>query len=132
MKREDAIDYFIVPDRQVAIHERLNDWARWVRVRPTGWQVAPMFRQYRSKAWQWEAPELRVSVNVPEAIAMEKAVSLLPEKHREAIRWAYVWQSGPVAMARRLAVTKEGLLDLIQSARSMLINRSGGGSTTKL
>jgi hypothetical protein len=75
-----------------------------------------MFRQYRSKSWQWHTPELRAAVNIPEAVAMEKAVSLLPEKHREAIRWCYVFAGGPVAiMARRLAVTKEGLMELIHS-----------------
>jgi DNA-directed RNA polymerase specialized sigma24 family protein len=124
VKRDDAIDYFLVPDRQLGIHGRLEDWARWVRVRPSGWQVAPMFRQYRSKSWQWHTPELRAAVNIPEAVAMEKAVSLLPEKHREAIRWCYVFGGGPVVMARRLAVTKEGLMELIHAGRCMLMNRS--------
>ena len=123
MRREDHVDYFLVPDGQLAIHERLEAWARWVRVRPSGWQVAPMFRQYRSKAWQWERPEPRPSVNIPEAVAMEKAVSLLPEKHREAIRWSYVFSGNPVGMARRLAVSKQGLLELVQAGRTMLTNR---------
>jgi len=123
MKREDHVDYFLVPDGQLGIHERLENWSRWVRVRPHGWQVAPMFRQYRSKAWQWERPEPKASLNLQEAVAMEKAVSLLPEKHREAIRWNYVFAGSPVAMAKRLGVSKQGLLDLIQSGRTMLVNR---------
>jgi DNA-directed RNA polymerase specialized sigma24 family protein len=124
MRRDDHIDYFIVPDGQLAIHERLEQWARWVKVRPHGWQVAPMFRQYRSKAWQWERPEPRPTVNIQEAVEMEKAVSLLPEKHREAVRWCYVFSGSPVAMARRLGVNKQGLLDLINVGRAMLVNRS--------
>lgn len=123
MRRDDSVDFFLVSDAQLGVHARLEQWARWVRVRPHGWQVTPMFRQYRSKAWQWERPEPRASINLQEAVAMEKAVSQLPEKHRDAIRWCYVFGGGPGAMARHLAVTKQGLLDLIQSGRTMLINR---------
>lgn len=126
MKREDHVDYFLVSDAHLGIHERLESWARWVRVRPHGWQVAPMFRQYRSKAFQWHTPELRPVTNVPEAVEMEKAVSLLPEKNREAIRFCYVFAGSPVATARRLGVSKQGLLDLIQSGRTMLVNRTSG------
>lgn len=124
MRRDDHVDYFLVRDEHLAIHERLEAWSRWVRVRPVGWQVAPMFRQYRSKAWQWEMPVVRESVNVPEAVEMEKAVSLLPEKHRDAIRWCYVFPGGPLAMAKRLGVNKQGLLDLLHVGRTMLKNRT--------
>ena len=82
-----------------------------------------MFRQYRSHAWQWERPTVRDAVNVPEAVEMEKAVSQLPEKHRTAIRWSYVFPGSPLKMARELAVSKEGLLLLEQQGRTMLVNR---------
>ena len=121
--RRDDIDFHAVPDTQLAIHQRLLDWARWVRVRPHGWQTAPMFRQYRSHAWQWERPTVTSQVNIPDALEIEKAVSLLPEKHRDAIRWHYVWCSGPVAMAKRLGVSKQGLADLVRVGRVMLQNR---------
>jgi DNA-directed RNA polymerase specialized sigma24 family protein len=124
MKREDHVDYFLVADAHLAIHARLEAWASWVRVRPQGWQVAPMFRQYRSKAFQWHAPELKPQINIPEAVEMEKAVSLLPEKHREAIRFCYVFPGSPVVVAKRLGVSKQGLMDLIGQGRTMLKNRS--------
>lgn len=123
MRRDDHIDFFLVPDGQLAIHEELENWARWVRVRPHGWQVSPMFRLYRSKAWQWERPEPRIVADIPKAVEMEKAVSLLPSKHRQAVRWAYVFCGGPVRMARTLAVSKQGLADLIREGRAMLANR---------
>jgi hypothetical protein len=125
MKRDDHVDYFLVPDGQLAIHEKLEQWARWVKPRAHGWHVQPMFRQYRSHAWQWERPEVRAAINMPEAVDMERLVAGLPEKNREAIRWAYVWRGNPVGMARRLAVNKQGLLDLIHAGRVMLTNRSG-------
>lgn len=122
MKRDDFVDFFAVDDRHLDIHARLEAWSRWVRVRPHGWQVAPMFRQYRSKAWQWEMPDVKAQVNIPDAVEMEKAVSQLPEKHREAIRFAYVWCDSPISTARRLRVTKAGLLELIHAGRAMLNN----------
>jgi DNA-directed RNA polymerase specialized sigma24 family protein len=124
MRREEMVDYFVVRDDHLEIHERLNQWARWVRVRPHGWQVAPMFRQYRSKAWQWERPEPKPQTNIPEAVEMEKAVSSLPEKHRTAIRWVYVVCDGPGRVARELGVSKQGLMDLIDAGRTMLRNRA--------
>jgi DNA-directed RNA polymerase specialized sigma24 family protein len=55
---------------------------------------------------------------------MERAVSNLPDKHRVAIRWAYVhtWKP-PMLVARRLAVSPATLQDLIHDGRSMLNNR---------
>jgi DNA-directed RNA polymerase specialized sigma24 family protein len=123
MRRDDFVDFFIVDDGHLAIHARLEEWARWVRVRPHGWQVSPMFRQYRSHAWQWERPEVRQEVNIPQAVEMEKAVSHLPEKHRAAIRWCYVFTGHPSRMARELGVSKQGLSDLIAAGRTMLMNR---------
>jgi len=122
MKR-DLPDFFYVSNEHLAVHARLEAWANWVRVRPHGWQVTPMFKQYRSKAWQWERPEPKPTLNIPEAVEMEKAVSLLPEKHRTAIRWNYVFGGSPVGIARDLAVTKERLLELVNEGRSMLRNR---------
>ena len=123
MKRDDFVDFFEVHDRHLSIHSRLEEWARWVRVRPHGWQIQPMFRHYRSKAWQWERPEPKASINIAEAIETEKAVSLLPQKHREAIRWVYVACGNPGMMAKRLAVSKSALLTLVHEGRTMLQNR---------
>lgn len=126
MGRDDLVDFFELRDEHIAIHRRLESWARWVRIRPHGWQMQPMFRQFRSNWRQWHSPQVRSAVNIPEAVEMEKAVSLLPEKHREAIRWAYIWCDGPMATARRLGVSKQGLLDLIHQGRTMLRNRVCG------
>ena len=123
MNNEVCIDYSHVPERHTAIHARLENWARWVRVRPHGWQVAPMFRLYQSKSRQWEAPVIQNPVDTLDAVVVEKAVSALPEKHRAAIRWSYVHAGNPVAMARRLGVSKQGLADLVDAGRTMLKNR---------
>lgn len=124
MRRDEYIDFFHVEPSQLAVHDALCNWARWVRVRPHGWQVSPMFRQYRSHAWQWERPSVPDPVNIPEAVAMEKAISGLPEKERFAIRWSYCFQGHPAAAARHLAVSKQGLAELVTAGRMMLRNRA--------
>ena len=127
MRVTEIVDYNRVQDRHQAIHARLENWRRWVIVRPHGWQVAPMFRMYQSKSRQWEAsPHIGTPVDAIDAALMEKAVYALPEKHREAVRWWYVYRRDPVAMARNLGVSKQGLADLVDSGRTMLKNRIGG------
>lgn len=127
MRRDDWVDFHAVPDGQLAIHQALENWSRWVRVRPHGWQVSPMFRLYRpanpTEGW-WDRRDPKPMTNVPDAVEMEKAVSALPVKHRDAARWSYVFPGNPAAMARRLGVNLEGLRDLVIDARSMLKNRN--------
>ena len=125
MRVQETVDYCHIPAHHEAIHERLMNWERWVRVRPQGWFTHPMFRMYQSKARQWEAPVIQNPVNTIDAALIEKAVYALPDKHREAVRWWYVYRRDPVAMARRLGVSKQGLADLVDAGRTMLQNRIG-------
>ena len=123
MRVTETVDYSHVQDRHQVIHERLENWRLWVTFRPNGWQVAPMFRMYHSKARQWHAPVIQTPVDTLDAVLVEKAVAALPEKHRAAVRWSYVHCGNPVAMARALAVSKQGLADLVGDGRTMLQNR---------
>jgi len=117
-----GFDY--VPERQYQIDTRLTHWARWVRVNPQAWRTTPMFRGYRSHAWQWERPEPQIQINTLDAHETERAVCSLPEKHRRAIQWCYVFAYiPPNAIRRELAVTRDGLMQLIIDGRDMLKNR---------
>lgn len=125
MRVQEMVDYNHVQAHHEAIHERLMNWERWVRVRPHGWFTHPMFKNFRASK-QWEAsPHIGTPVDTLDAALMEKAVSALPEKHRAAVRWSYVHCGNPVAMARSLAVSKQGLADLVDAGRTMLQNRIG-------
>ena len=117
-----AVDYSRVPERQAEIHERLEAWARWVRVKPQAWMVQPMFRLYRSKP-QWEMPELHEPINTLEAVDTEKQVARLPDKHRQAIRWCYHFKTNPLQAAKKIGVSREDLARLIDDGRDMLKNR---------
>jgi DNA-directed RNA polymerase specialized sigma24 family protein len=123
MRRDEHVDFFLVRDDHLAIHRRLEEWARWVRVRPHGWQVAPMFRQFRSNWRQWHEPVVHAQTNVPDALEIERIISVLPEKHRTALRWSYCFPGNPAAMARKLAVNLQGLRELVEQGRSMVRNR---------
>ena len=126
MRTQICIDYNHIAAHHEAIHARLENWSRWVRVRPHGWFTHPMFRNFRASK-QWEAsPHISTPVDTLDAALMEKAVYALPEKHRDAVRWWYVYRRDPVAMARNLGVSKQGLADLVEAGRTMLKNRIGG------
>jgi hypothetical protein len=122
MKRD--CDFSRVEPRHDAINLRLEHWARWVTVKPRPWKSQPMFRLYKPPP-QWEPRELRVELNTIECHEVEKVVSYwLPEKNRDALRWAYVFPFISDSKIRReLAVTREGLQELIDNGRTMVANR---------
>lgn len=121
MSRKQTIDFARVEDHQIPIHERLRNWARWVAVMPQS-QVHPMFRQYRSHAWQWHTPEHRETCDLLDAQWLEKQVAKLPVDHREAVRWAYVYRCTPATAARSLKLSYEGLYRYLRDGRQMLLN----------
>lgn len=118
-------DFTHIHTRHDSIHARLEAWGRWVRVTPKEWGTQPMFRGYQSKARHWEiSPAIHVPINTLETLAVERAVALLPEQHRDALRWFYVfgWIHPGVVM-RRMNVNGSQLLDLLHEGRDMLGNR---------
>lgn len=116
-----SVDFHTVEPAHAAIHERLENWARWCYGNG-GRSVAPMFRLYRSTD-QWVAPPSMGIVDSLDAQRVQKGVSGLPEGHRKAVSWCYVIRCSPKRIARDLAVSMDGLALLIRDGRSMLVNR---------
>lgn len=117
------IDYHRIDPEHVAIHYRLENWARWVRVSPPMWTAtSPMFRQYQSPATVKRERETVVPVDAKQAWMTEKAVSLLPGPQRTAIRWAYVSRKGPHTATKPLRCTKEQLAVYLRQGRAILLN----------
>ena len=116
------IDFHQVEAKHSDIHAELENWARWVKPTMQTW-ISPMFKQYRSKAWQWHAPEHKDVIRSLDAMKMEKAVYHLPEKNRAAVRWAYVYRCTPSVPMRSLGVSNDGLMMLLRDGRQMLKNR---------
>ena len=122
MRVTETVDYNHIKPEHEAIHARLVNWARWLRPRLSGWHTHPMWRNSRTSR-QWEvSPDISAPVNALDALAIERTVAQMPVKHRDALRWYYVRQGSPVEMARQLGLSKQGLADIVLSARAMLIN----------
>lgn len=125
MKTNMHVNYHEILPEHEAIHMRLMNWKRWLRAGGSSWTTHPMWRHLKEKEEQ-EARERGEYVSPPDgfdAHLIEKAVADLPEKHRFAIRWWYVFSGNPVKAARMAAVSKERLAELVKEGRTMLVNR---------
>lgn len=118
------IDLNHIPERHDTIHARLEEWSRWVRVKPQAWAMQPMFRLYKApKQWEHDA-YIPLTIDTLAAHEIEQVLRALPDKHRDALRWAYVFAYIPINKVRRsLGVTLEDLHHLLDSGRDMLNNR---------
>ncbi len=109
--------------RHEAINLRLEHWAFWVRVRPQAWKMQPMWRNYRAPR-QYEIVGIKTEVNPLECHEIERAVSMLPDKIRTAIRWSYVYPGiHPNMLQRHIGVTRNELGKMLDDGRDMLKNR---------
>ena len=115
-------DFFSVDPKHRDIDKRLDNWSRWVKVRPASF-TQPMFKGFRSSE-VWAHNEISVPIDSLDGAKIETMVSALPVKHRDAIRWAYVYRIQPWRFCRSMGITQSVLADLIHDARQMLVNRS--------
>lgn len=120
MKR-DSIDFHRVPETQWPIHGRLLNWAQWCR--SSGHRnVHPMFRGYRSSD-QWSGHVVGDPVDSADAVRVQKVFVGLPELHRHALQWFYVYPVAPRRMAQALGLTLDGLAQCVIDGRTMMKNR---------
>ncbi len=124
MKR-DAVDFQVVPIHQDAMHLRLENWGRWSN--PPGLpDIAPGFDRVKSDEFDPDkesTSSLRSPVDVRDAIKIQSAMHFMPIKHRQALAWYYVTPSAPIKACRRIGCTAAGLVELVDDARQILINR---------
>jgi hypothetical protein len=123
MKRN-YVDFFEISEAHSKVHELLENWARYVSVNgPRAWATHPMWLNYRSNAWQWHRPEIKTPVDAIGAVKIDKLVTALPDKNRDALRWCYIFRTNPAGMAKKLAVTSGGLMLLVVDGRTMVKNK---------
>ena len=115
-------DFFSVDPKHRQIDTRLDNWSRWVQVRPSSF-VQPMFKGVRSSE-VFGHNEISVPINSLDAASMEKQVSALPVRNRDAIRWAYVYRIQPWRFCRNMGINQTQLAELIHDGRQMLVNRA--------
>lgn len=115
-------DFHYVAPEQKAIDARLDNWSRYVQVKPQAW-VSPIWMLGKSNGRQWEEPQYRPACDTLDGSDMEIAVRALPELHREAVRWCYVYKCHPAEFCRVMGIRKTALMQYINDGRRMLINR---------
>lgn len=114
------VDFHVIDPLHSKVHERLLNWARWVKVRPElGWKMAPFWRLIK-KERVGEELIIRETCDILDAEMVEKIVRALPEPNRTAIRWWYVKADSPKKAARALGLSLSGLSDIISQTRSLL------------
>lgn len=116
----ERIDFARIEPRHYAIDARLENWGRYVKDRGASW-MSPIWRLGKPMGRHWNVPEPKTVVDANDAMKIEHSVSILPEPHRTAIRWAYVYRSSPARQARALGVRYDTLARLVVDARQMLI-----------
>lgn len=115
-------DFHYVDPKHKEIDARLENWASYVRVKFPSW-VSPIWKMGKSNGRQWHVPEYRPACDTLDGMEIERAVFKLPELHRAAIRWAYVYKNHPAKFCQEHGITKSSLWQLIHDGRQMLINR---------
>lgn len=119
------VDFHRIKDEHAEIDARMNNWRRWVSVRSHGWHTHPMWRNVLTSR-QWDTdPHINTTVDTLDAMLIERTVSQLPHKHREAVRWHYVGGHDVIGMARALGVSRHGLYEMVCDALTMVQNRAG-------
>ena len=114
------VDFSHVPSNQTEIHDRLENWAKWCKPNHTSSMLA-MFKGYKPYLYPDRGPSS--TTNSKEAAEVQKTLAFLPEKHRHAIQWFYIFKSNPTRMCMALGVSKQGLFDLVTDGRTMVKNR---------
>lgn len=117
------VDFHAVRPEHLDVHDRLENWARWQRGRgSSGGDASPMFRLYRAPQ-HWRGLVVRGdTVDTDDAVRMQGAVSELPGPERMALQWCYVIRKNPVRSAQLLGTDLEGLAQLIDAGRQLLVD----------
>lgn len=114
------VDFHVIDPLHSEVHERLLNWARWVKVRPElGWKMAPFWKLIKKERGREELA-IREPCDILDAEMVEKIVRALPEPNRTAIRWWYVKADNPRKAAQALGLSLSGLSDIISQTRSLL------------
>ena len=123
-KGEPVIDFHAVPPHHIDIDGRLRNWGIWCNSRQVA-SSSPMFRLAPSPepVRREYGTACANRVDRSDAICIARAVTQLPEKHAAALNWCYVKPVSPRRACIAIGVTMEGLAELVDDGRQMLVNR---------
>ncbi len=119
------------------IESALQNWGRWALARGVQGHCASIEYRYRSKlrpdltptGWgDWIAysayipPPPPPPVDALQALAVERMMRHLPDDHRKALKFAYVFRMPPDLICLRLAIRHEGWGRFLGDSQNMVAN----------
>ena len=115
------------------IHSLLQNWARWVRLRPVQGHCRSIEHRFKFKriddtkdgwgAWETTPPPIPLpAVDVLAALEVEKVMRFLPRKHRLALRFEYVDRMPWKLACKRLSIGYDRWLRHLGRAQAMVEN----------
>ena len=116
-------DFSHVPEHQIAMHARLENWGRWCYGAGHA-QMSPMFRLYRSSQARTAYVEISVPVDTADAAVVANGVIALPEQHRHALSWYYVNRGSPKRACQVIGCAQSTLAIYVIDGRQMMLNRN--------
>jgi hypothetical protein len=114
-------DFSAVPQHQLKIHARLENWGRWCYGSGHA-QVSPMFRLYRSSQARTAYIETSVPVDTEDAARIAKAVAVVEQDNRQALSWYYINRGSPKRACQVIGCTQVALATLVVDGRQMLMD----------
>ena len=122
MKR-DFVDFSHVPEHQLAIHARLENWGLTCRD-PKKRRTSPGFELYQAeKGNTWMTLEPKTIPDQQDARKIARGVADLPTRHRLAVCWYYIDGSHVMRARKKIGATSDELQALVTDGRQMLMNR---------
>ena len=123
------------------IHFLLQNWGRWVRLRPVQGHCRSIEHRFKFKriddtkdgwgAWETTPPPIPLpAVDVLAALEVEKVMRWLPKKHRLALKLEYVYRMPWKLACKRLSMPYQGWWKHLSEAQGMvaaLLRRRGKG-----
>lgn len=112
----------------MTIEDDLQNWARWVRVRPVQGHCASIEHRFRFRTspdvdWREAPPVVPLSpIDVLSAIDVEKVMRLVPKGHRAALKLHYVLRMPYKLACKRLHLGYDVWERYIDDARLMVEN----------
>lgn len=129
-QRRPFVDFSAVSPSQWAMHDRLENWARWCNggsgETARTESASPMFSLYRSSdAKRAYGEETAVPIDKDDALKIHFGIvhPTFSPQCRRALQWCYLKPRNPSGQAREQGVSVEGLRDLVREGRQLLIDR---------
>jgi DNA-directed RNA polymerase specialized sigma24 family protein len=117
--KKTVVDFEKIEPHQLAMHDRLRNWSRWVSVAPAK-EVSAMFKLYEAPQ-HWEPKAFRETCDVLDAQHIENLIRTLPVVHSGPLRWFYVYQTKASKACSSMRFSRDTLHRHLYDARQAMM-----------